>query len=545
LDNTVAVSSDGLNWELHKAGDASLRLLGIGFANGLFFAQGLNRTLTSSDGITWSDRSPPAAATFNSVAYHNGTYVMVGSGVVVRSSNAVDWAEVPGVFSGGIDTIISTGTGFAAVGHGTSSSFAANVLLRSADGITWSEQVIPNPSSFWEGITSFANQFVIAAFDGSILTSGDGVHWIERTDPAQADLFSAASGATGLVAVGDAGTILASGDGQRWIPQASGTTSRLSGVSYGAGTWVAVGNDATNGVILSSPDAQRWFVQTNTSLAAFAGVARAPNLFAAVGGAHGQAAVWTSPDGTVWIPQPVATSSGMFGEGALTKVIYVPEFQTFVAMGPYSIVASTPLGWATISPQTFTPPPTASFSGLAYGKGKFVLAAGGLYTSTNLSNWTQVSDPSVSLGDITYAGNTFWALASDTQTFSWLLLRSVDSQAWSAPIPNLIDTSTGALTSLAIAGRGLLITGSGGVILQSGSFDSPPEFRPWEARFLPDGWFAFTLDAPPGATVSVDASSDLKTWSNLQSTPNWIGRGEIVDSAPKTTPGRFYRARTE
>ena len=53
---------------------------------------GTNRVMTSTDGTTWTTRTPAADDTWNSVAYGGGTFVAVSQGgTVMTSTDGTTW----------------------------------------------------------------------------------------------------------------------------------------------------------------------------------------------------------------------------------------------------------------------------------------------------------------------------------------------------------------------------------------------------------------------------------------------------------------------
>src|SRR5205814_6279141 len=107
---------------------------GVTYGGGLFVAVGLTfgasagAILTSSDGVAWTNRN---TVNLRSVAWRDGTYVVVGdSGVVRTSINAVNWLTQ----SSG-----TTNTLFGVVGgHGVFLAVGQNgTILSSPDGVVW------------------------------------------------------------------------------------------------------------------------------------------------------------------------------------------------------------------------------------------------------------------------------------------------------------------------------------------------------------------------------------------------------------------------
>ena len=118
-----------------------------------------------------------------------------------------------------------------------------------------------------------------------------------------------------------------------------------------------------------------------------------------------------------------------------------------------------------------------------------------------------------------------------------MLLRSENGMEWSS----VIVPQVSHLNGICRVTDGLLALGDGGSILQSRSHLDPAEFRPWEMRTLGEGAVAFTADAAPAGTLTIQASDDLRSWATFQIITNWIGRGEIIDTNAGSHTFRAYR----
>ena len=72
-------------WTLRKQGSSSL--MGVAYGNGRFVAVGRRGTiLTSSDGVSWTERSSGTSQDLHGVTYGNGLFVAVGSGGTILTS---------------------------------------------------------------------------------------------------------------------------------------------------------------------------------------------------------------------------------------------------------------------------------------------------------------------------------------------------------------------------------------------------------------------------------------------------------------------------
>jgi len=112
--------------------------------------------------------------------------------------------------------------------------------------MTWTGRDLPEKGRlyFLEDVAYGNSTFVAVGWRGTILTSRDGVRWVERPSGIEDFLQDVAYGNGTFVAVGEWGTILTSRDGVKWMQQPSGTDEDLQEVAYGNGTFVVVGNDA-------------------------------------------------------------------------------------------------------------------------------------------------------------------------------------------------------------------------------------------------------------------------------------------------------------
>ena len=534
----VALSQDGVNWSAYDTGTTAA-FIGIGYGNGTFVAltdvnlepQGW-LFLISTNGISWDKKV--VGRPLRDVAWKDGVFVIVGEGIVLRSTDAQDWMTFG---SGSLRAITATETGFVAVGDDYSAM--AGIAYTSADGISWFPHPTPTPWSLM-GVTAEAGKVIAVGYAGSIITSPDGQVWTERALGNRAALRGAFRGPGAAVAVGQDGVIVTSTDDIQWITQASGTTVSLYDVTFARETWVVVGE---SGTILTSKNARDWTARPTNPAGEFAAVTYAQGLFVAVGGygsfGNTDPKIWVSPDGAAWSDRspPSDPFSSLSMEG-LSDVVYSPEHQAFVAVGDGTVVVS-PDGWMWNVLQPVTGLANPVDSKMAYGAGRFVVAsAGQVLVSTNALNWVVVGPPllePMQTYSVRYWDGAFW-IAGDLATAA-IVLRSTDGLAWERVG---IPTST-RLYGLSKGGIGLLAVGDSGTILERVASTLPAKFRPPEARILPDGSFACTLDSAPGTVVSLEASDDLRHWSPSQTVTNRFGRVEIVDPA-SASPRRFYRA---
>lgn len=231
-------------------------------------------------------------------------------------------------------------------------------------------------------------QFVVVGFsesdEGIILTSPDGVNWVQPR-MGGTGYFEAVTYTAGLfVAVGDAyppsggsGTIWTSTDGVNWTPRQSETTNSLLSVVYGNGRFVARGYENPDQTTLISTNGADWFSvqEIGTNLGLFTWEASDNGNFAAV--RYFDGALLTSSDGTNWT-ELAATTPGpiAYGNGR------------FIALSVSNGILSYLDGTNWIQTQVGK---TDNVFAIAYQDGQFVAtgAFGMILTSSNGVNWVQ------------------------------------------------------------------------------------------------------------------------------------------------------------
>jgi hypothetical protein len=360
-DNAILTSTNGESWTPRSAAPSFLG--SVAYAAGRFVGLGpWGEIFTSSDGNTWSPRQQGPIDELRDVTYGAGRFVAVGSSkdevfpAILTSSDAIHWKDLP--WSGpsserGLLNGVAYGNGkFVAVGPGltwvTSSNYAeTNVVLTSADGLTWVRQDISAPyESLW-GVTYGGGQFVSVSAHGGILTSTNARNWVQRTVIDQ-ELNGVAYGNGRFVAVGDHWTnreyapiLVTSEDGLTWVqrdPGISASGTSLSSVAYGNGQFVVVGaqiigDDLLIGTpILTSNDGVNWIerqsgsegdslLPTTTNSGLAYRVVYGNGQFVVVGFSGG---LLTSRDGVNWVRRQSGAGSGLaavgFGNGYFMAV---------------------------------------------------------------------------------------------------------------------------------------------------------------------------------------------------------------------------------
>jgi hypothetical protein len=523
MGNNVAAaftSTDGVQWERHNVSGTDFKLLpGVAFGQDLFVAVG-HGIYTSPDGATWTQRSPQSTF-LEQVAFLNGLFIAVGdNGFITVSADGLTWnTRTSGTTRRLIDVAYGGGR-YVAVG-------ARGVLRTSLDAVTWTGGNSGTPDRL-EAITFAEGLLVAAGENGTTITSPDAVTWTKRNFGTTRDLDGMVVVDDMVVIVGKAGVILRSSDGVNFVEQASGTTNNLHGVGWANGIFVAVGEPGE---------------------------------------------VLTSPDGVNWTRRDSGNTN------SLKSVIHSPDLGLWVAVGTQGtlLTSSNAVVW---TPQTIAPPYPYDLNAVAWGNGVFVVGGdgagsmnGSLFYSANGTAWTQLPSYGKNIRGVAFGNGFFLATANDDQLLesangiSWIphfIIQPVEGQnlraahfahgIWTV-VGNdgLIFTATNtfgiwtrrpsrALENLHGMGElgGRLVTmGNRGTILQSDQF-APVLETP---VVLGGGRVQVPFRGVLNRTYEFQASTNLGTWTLLQTFTNTTQRTLLEDATAASHPRRFYRLR--
>ena len=170
---------------------------------------------SNKDNIWTSEETGGYLNNFNSVAYGNKCFVVVGGWGAIFSHDGINWDYV----SSDVD------------------------VYSSLNGVTWNGKV-----------------FVIVGDYGVIMESFDGKDWITCVSPAYTNINKVTYNGEAFIAVGDEGLIMKSEDGVAWSICESNTNSNLKDVVWTDRQFIAVG-DA--GIIQTSSNGIDWNTKPN------------------------------------------------------------------------------------------------------------------------------------------------------------------------------------------------------------------------------------------------------------------------------------------
>jgi hypothetical protein len=250
-----AISQNGLLWTWQPPASTQ-NLHHVTFGGGMFVAVGAAGTiLTSSDGRAWVPRESGSKEDLFEVAYHDGLFVTVGGHFAGLPESTVFFHTILTSPDGSNWDAALTGSGFRLHGVTCANGLFIAVgqpgkVLVSTNGLDWQSHTAG--FQYLKSVT-YGNGLYVAVGEGgatAIATSTNALDWTtidSRIPSNELDEVLFANGQ--FVATGDDGLIITSADGLAWVQRHSPTATNLRGVGFGEGAFIIVGN---NQIILQS-----------------------------------------------------------------------------------------------------------------------------------------------------------------------------------------------------------------------------------------------------------------------------------------------------
>ena len=282
------------SWAEHYIGGDALE--DVAFGGNLFVTVGTS-FYASSNSIVWTRQALPTIAqlgsySLNGVAYGNGRFVAVGSGVTYVSTNGASWqrgGDLPVVGTSGPQRISFGGGMFVTVSYernGYPMTGQHWLVMTSSDGLGWTRQSGPtnNGESYSLSAASYGNgSYVVGGWFDSppqplVMISTNLASWTPVAGvPGSNYIKGLTYGKGSFVAVGS--SIMTSPDGMQWTAQLAGPPAGLWAVGFGDECFVAAGTDHS---ILTSSNGVNW-TSHSTAVDGLNGIAYGNGSFVAVG----------------------------------------------------------------------------------------------------------------------------------------------------------------------------------------------------------------------------------------------------------------------
>ena len=326
------VSREGVNWgETSMAAEAWMRTLTFGGGRFVAMSYDLTQSSTSEDGTNWTAHATGLANAdgdgpfrVDGLGYGGGHFVAVGDkGGIATSTNGETWTIRSPASPTNLRGIAKGNNLRVAVGN-------EGLVFTSPDSVTWTRQPAPTTNNL-RSVAFGHDHFVAVTEDGAALTSTNGAVWTTPVATPAASLYNVTWGQGLFVAVGESGAIVTSPDGRAWTPRASGTSRRLNAVACNGNLFIAVGK---KGTIVISTNALQWTLQATPTANYLQGVACGNGLFVAAGESG---TVLVSTNAVVWAASPGAAET--FGSTSIEDVQFANG--TFIAVGARGFVATS------------------------------------------------------------------------------------------------------------------------------------------------------------------------------------------------------------
>lgn len=314
-----------------------------------------NIAATSSDGVTWTKRTLPFVANWNSVIYGATSALFVavasdgnvGTRFCATSPDGITWTRRAMPANMTWMSVATNGTSFVAVGNavdGTATPVATTTGAYSADGITWTASTMS--SAIWRSVVygaGAANRYVAVSSTTLSNWDADGTGtWTNGGAMTSANYLSIAWNGTRFFACSGSSTVsMYSTDATTWTTGAVLANSTSRGVAWDGTNFVIVsttnsvntsrtpnGSTAVTNTTMASTHANNWWAicANGTTLLA---VSNSSNLRSAAMTSTDSGANWTLQTG---IPLDVSltcfnpyasqlTNTVQFGDGTNGKKV--------------------------------------------------------------------------------------------------------------------------------------------------------------------------------------------------------------------------------
>lgn len=448
-------STDTITWTTISIGSGSM--LDIIYENNLWVAGISNTIFTSTDAVTWTQRTSNLSGVIYKIKYGNGLWIVSAqSGQLRTSTDTITWVTRNSNFGTSDILSLAYGNGLWVAGGGGTS------IRSSTDGITWIT-VTSNFTTGAVGAIAYGNGLWVAGNDSNntLRTSTDGSTWVTRTSNMSSGIIAAIWNNIWIIA-GSGGSLRTSTDGITWVTKSSNFgSSYISEIAYGNDIWMIVGQagqirtstnttiitpgtkiykgNASNNFLAIDPTIENT-IYTSNNLSSFStnstlwhsatnggttisrnSIKFANNIFVMVGGS-GQ--IRNSTDGKSWNSVVSNTSNELrhlnYGNGI------------WMAVGGAGTVRTSTNGtnWTT-SNSNFG---STVINAVAYGNGSWLIGgyAGQIRSSTdNGVTWITQTNPfgTSTIGGIAY-GNGLWVLGG----FNSQIAKSTDLITWTTQV---------------------------------------------------------------------------------------------------------------
>ena len=487
--NLAMTSPDGITWTAQPGLNVPTNWNSVTYGDDTYVASGDQWMAYSTDGISWTEAEYFAGQyhSWKSVAFADDTFVVVNSAAggvnrVMTSNDGVTWTPR----NAGIQVNEWTGVAYGAGVFVAVAGTGTDRVMTSPDGVTWTPRSAAS-ANYWTAVTYGGGQFVAVAFGGAVMTSPDGITWTSQSSGNTALWRSVAAGPQ-YVAVGQSSgqpvmssfidpAPTVSSVSPSTSPTSGGGSITVTGTGFIAGASLSIGGASCTSpavvsgttltcvvppgtagpqtVILTNPDSQtaslpNGLEYTNPPPPPPPVVFYPPgpplNVTASPGDASAEVA-WSPPtsSGTFAVTAYRVTSSpsgiGCVTTGLSCVVTGLSNGTTYT----FTVSAESPVGWGvasapseSVTPVEPTPPTIAIVGSRAEVRGRPGISIAG--TSTELGMGAQLVPFLRFAGDSAFARGTARIMVDMSGEFTW-------SRTTRRAVTVYVQTVDGSVTS--------------------------------------------------------------------------------------------------
>ena len=263
----ILSSSDGVNWVSVESNEKQI-YEGLASSGSQTVVVGNYGTIKSSTDLQhWSNRTSGSLNSILDMVSMGDQVIAVGEkGEVFTSLDGRSWASRNSGITTNLWGITWTGSRLVAVG-GEASEAGNGVILTSTDGLSWINRTPASSLGTLTDVTWTGSQLVAVGGKGLILTSPNGIDWTSRYAEPSNPLWAVSANSDQIVVTGSFGTILTSSDGgAHWSKTSLDENIDLLSITWTGSSFVAVGgtsrspggSEEDNGMVFISADGTNW-----------------------------------------------------------------------------------------------------------------------------------------------------------------------------------------------------------------------------------------------------------------------------------------------
>ncbi len=259
---TTPQTGPGISWRSVAVPSGGTGWTGVAFGNGIYAAVGSGVRGASYTGSQWTSAAYTLTPYYFAccLVFANGIFMATDQLNVTTSGNGLAWSSVAMSGTQGLAGLAYGNGKWVAVDDRFFTEDRLAFYTSSSNGASW-QQVLTNFAYQQPTGVAFGNGvFVAVGYGGLVVTSPDGATWTRQSFNSSSDLgvVNVVFANNLFLAVTNTGAVFKSSDGVSWSKMHVSAGALWAG-TYGSGMYVVVGDGAA---VYSSPDATTWTQRT-------------------------------------------------------------------------------------------------------------------------------------------------------------------------------------------------------------------------------------------------------------------------------------------